>query len=97
MWTLSYADTLGIYSNLAGAYDAMGRMDSVIELLEFIVRMKEEKLGTINTDVDDEKRRLTELLKESERIEKGISGLHGLACPSWPGPSLGREKLGIKA
>ncbi|KAM3344956.1 hypothetical protein P3S68_024665 [Capsicum galapagoense] len=64
-----HADTLGIYSNLAGTYDAMGRTDDSIELLEFIVGMKEEKLRTINPDVDDEKRRLTELFTESERVK----------------------------
>ncbi|KAJ8546331.1 hypothetical protein K7X08_018914 [Anisodus acutangulus] len=63
-----HADTLGIYSNLAGTYDAMGRTDDAIEILEFVVGMREEKLGTANPDVDDEKRRLTELLKESGRV-----------------------------
>ncbi|XP_009769549.1 protein KINESIN LIGHT CHAIN-RELATED 2 [Nicotiana sylvestris] len=63
-----HADTLGIYSNLAGTYDAMGRTDDAIEILEFVVGMREEKLGTANPDVDDEKRRLTELLKESGKV-----------------------------
>ncbi|KAL3378845.1 hypothetical protein AABB24_004661 [Solanum stoloniferum] len=63
-----HADTLGIYSNLAGTYDAMGRTDDAIEILEFVVGMREEKLGTANPDVDDEKRRLTELLRESGRV-----------------------------
>lgn len=30
--------------------------------------MREEKLGTANPDVDDEKRRLSELLKEAGRV-----------------------------
>lgn len=30
--------------------------------------MREEKLGTANPDVDDEKRRLAELLKEAGRV-----------------------------
>jgi hypothetical protein len=30
--------------------------------------MREEKLGTANPDVDDEKRRLSDLLKEAGRI-----------------------------
>ncbi|XP_059294130.1 protein KINESIN LIGHT CHAIN-RELATED 2-like isoform X1 [Lycium ferocissimum] len=63
-----HADTLGIYSNLAGTYDAMGRTDDAIEILEFVVGMREEKLGTANPDVDDEKRRLTDLLRESGRV-----------------------------
>ncbi|WJX70288.1 Protein KINESIN LIGHT CHAIN-RELATED 2 [Trifolium repens] len=62
-----HPDTLGVYSNLAGTYDAMGRMDDAIEMLEYVVGMREEKLGTANPDVDDEKRRLAELLKEAGR------------------------------
>ncbi|KAK0593621.1 hypothetical protein LWI29_026689 [Acer saccharum] len=61
-------DTLGVYSNLAGTYDAMGRIGDAIEILEYVVGMREEKLGTANPDVDDEKRRLAELLKEAGRV-----------------------------
>ena len=43
-------------------------MDDAIELLEYVVGMREEKLGTANPDVDDEKRRLAELLKEAGRV-----------------------------
>ncbi|KAL5582566.1 hypothetical protein UlMin_015008 [Ulmus minor] len=70
-----HPDTLGVYSNLAGTYDAMGRLNDAIELLEYVVGMREEKLGTANPDVDDEKRRLAELLKEAgrARTRKGIS------------------------
>lgn len=63
-----HPDTLGVYSNLAGTYDAMGRLDDAIEILEYVVGMREEKLGTANPDVDDEKRRLAELLKETGRV-----------------------------
>lgn len=62
-----HPDTLGVYRNLAGTYDAMGRWDDAIEILEFVVEMREEKLGTANPDVDNEKRWLAELLKESGR------------------------------
>ncbi|KAI4350698.1 hypothetical protein L6164_005128 [Bauhinia variegata] len=62
-----HSDTLGVYSNLAGTYDAMGRVEDAIEILEYVVGMREEKLGTANPDVDDEKRRLAELLKEAGR------------------------------
>ncbi|KAL1814678.1 hypothetical protein ACET3Z_017252 [Daucus carota] len=62
-----HPDTLGVYSNLAGTYDAIGRLDDAIELLEYVVGMREEKLGTANPDVDDEKKRLAELLKEAGR------------------------------
>ncbi|KAK4768081.1 hypothetical protein SAY87_003222 [Trapa incisa] len=63
-----HPDTLGVYSNLAGTYDALGRLDDAIKLLEYVVGMREEKLGTANPDVDDEKRRLTELLEEAGRV-----------------------------
>ncbi|KAL2935995.1 Protein KINESIN LIGHT CHAIN-RELATED 3 [Bienertia sinuspersici] len=63
-----HPDTLGVYSNLAGTYDAIGRLDDAIELLEYVVGMREEKLGTANPDVDDEKRRLAELLKEAGKV-----------------------------
>lgn len=63
-----HPDTLGVYSNLAGTYDAMGRLDEAIEILEHVVGIREEKLGTANPDVDDEKRRLAELLKEAGRV-----------------------------
>ncbi|VFQ95166.1 unnamed protein product [Cuscuta campestris] len=63
-----HADTLGVYSNLAATYDAMGRTNDAIEILEFVVGTREDKLGTANPDVDDEKRRLAELLKEAGRV-----------------------------
>ncbi|GFZ03736.1 tetratricopeptide repeat (TPR)-like superfamily protein [Actinidia rufa] len=107
-----HPDTLGVYSNLAGTYDAVGRLpgkgslyaqvtsgqypvqrncdygklrslgkinairecytklrlDDAIEILERVVGMREEKLGTANPDVDDEKKRLAELLKEAGRV-----------------------------
>ena len=44
-------------------------MDEAIEILENIVVMREEKLGTANPDVD-EKRRLDELLRETGRVPK---------------------------
>lgn len=44
------------------------RSGDAIEILEYVVRMREEKLGTANPDVDDEKRRLAELLKEGGRV-----------------------------
>ncbi|PSR89586.1 Protein KINESIN LIGHT CHAIN-RELATED like [Actinidia chinensis var. chinensis] len=62
-----HPDTLGVYSNLAGTYDAVGRLDDAIEILEHVVGMREEKLGTANPDVNDEKKRLAELLKEAGR------------------------------
>ncbi|KAM7506626.1 hypothetical protein LguiA_017079 [Lonicera macranthoides] len=63
-----HPDTLGVYSNLAGTYDAMGRWDDAIEVLEKLVGMREEKLGTANPEVNDEKRRLAQLLKEAGRV-----------------------------
>ncbi|KAL6997175.1 Protein KINESIN LIGHT CHAIN-RELATED 3 [Sarracenia purpurea var. burkii] len=63
-----HPETLGVYSNLAGTYDAVGRSEDAIEILEYVVEMREEKLGTANPDVDDEKKRLAELLKEAGRV-----------------------------
>lgn len=42
-------------------------MEDAIEILEYILKMREEKLGTANPEVDDEKKRLAELLKEAGR------------------------------
>ncbi|KAL3833159.1 hypothetical protein ACJIZ3_007895 [Penstemon smallii] len=63
-----HSDTLGVYSNLAGTYDAMGRTGDAIEILEYVVEMREEKLGTANSDVEDEKCRLAVLLKEAGMV-----------------------------
>ncbi|KAG5049853.1 hypothetical protein AAZX31_04G166500 [Glycine max] len=63
-----HPETLGVYSNLAGTYDAIGRLDDAIQILEYVVNTREEKLGTANPEVDDEKRRLGELLKEAGRV-----------------------------
>ncbi|KAL3723143.1 hypothetical protein ACJRO7_035336 [Eucalyptus globulus] len=63
-----HPDTLGVYSNLAGTYDAMGRSDDAIQILEYVVGMREEKLGTANPDVEDERQRLFELLKEAGKV-----------------------------
>jgi len=64
---LCHPDTLGVYGNLAATYDATGRVEDAIEILEQVLRVREEQLGTANPDVDDEKRRLAELLKEVGR------------------------------
>ncbi|KAK1407244.1 hypothetical protein QVD17_38858 [Tagetes erecta] len=63
-----HPDTLAVYSNLAGTYDAVGRLDDAIKILEHIVETREEKLGTAGFDVDDEKKRLAELLKEAGKV-----------------------------
>ncbi|KAG4932683.1 hypothetical protein JHK87_046685 [Glycine soja] len=62
-----HPETLGVYGNLAGTYDAIG--SNLNEILESIVVMRKEKLGTANPDVD-EKRRLDELLRETGRVPK---------------------------
>ncbi|CAG7899226.1 unnamed protein product [Brassica rapa] len=54
-----HAETLGVYNNLAGAYDAIGRLEDAIVLVGHVVGAREEKLGTANLDTEEEKRRLT--------------------------------------
>ncbi|XP_072981301.1 protein KINESIN LIGHT CHAIN-RELATED 1 [Typha angustifolia] len=63
----SHPDTLWVYSNLAATYDAMGRVEDAIEILEHVLKVREERLGTANPEVEDEKKRLAELLKEAGR------------------------------
>ncbi|KAH7289634.1 hypothetical protein KP509_30G012300 [Ceratopteris richardii] len=62
-----HTETLAVCSNLAGAYDALGRSDEAIRLLEHILEVKEERLGTVHPEVEDERARLSELLKEAGR------------------------------
>lgn len=49
------------------------RVDDAIDILEYVVGMREEELGTANPDVDDEKRRLADLLKEAGRAPSSKS------------------------
>lgn len=49
-------------------FDGFCRVDEAIKILESVVGMREEKLGTANPDVDDERRRLEELLREAGRV-----------------------------
>lgn len=44
------------------------RSDDAIEILEYVVGMREEKLGTANPDVEDERQRLSALLKEAGKV-----------------------------
>lgn len=43
------------------------RVDDAIEILEYVLKLREEKLGIANPDFEDEKNRLAELLKEAGR------------------------------
>ncbi|KAJ9568249.1 hypothetical protein OSB04_004215 [Centaurea solstitialis] len=81
-----HPDTLAVYSNLAGTYDAVGRLDDAIEILEHVVETREEKLGTAGLDVDDEKKRLAELLKEAGKVRsKKARSLMNLLDSNYPG------------
>ncbi|GLT90725.1 hypothetical protein SLE2022_086430 [Rubroshorea leprosula] len=76
-------DTLGVYSNLAATYDAMGRVEDAIEILENVLKLREEKLGTANPDFEDEKSRLAELLKEAGRARnRKAKSLENLIDPN---------------
>ncbi|KAG5539480.1 hypothetical protein RHGRI_019881 [Rhododendron griersonianum] len=78
-----HQDTLGVYSNLAATYDAMGRVEDAIEILEYVLKLREEKLGTANPDFDDEKKRLADLLKEAGRSRnKKAKSLENLIDPN---------------
>ncbi|XP_056174351.1 protein KINESIN LIGHT CHAIN-RELATED 1 isoform X2 [Syzygium oleosum] len=92
-----HQDTLGLYSNLAATYDAMGRVEDAIEILEYVLKLREEKLGIANPDFEDEKGRLAELLKEAGRSRnRKAKSLENLIDPNskrtkkdgmkrWPG------------
>lgn len=43
------------------------RLEDAIKILEYVLKLREEKLGTAHPDVEDEKKRLAELLKEAGR------------------------------
>ncbi|VFQ74816.1 unnamed protein product [Cuscuta campestris] len=89
--------TLGVCSNLAGTYDAVGRLDDAIEILEFIVGIREEKLGTANPEVDDEKKRLGELLKEAGRARnRKARSLENLLGVDHHCPNTATNNNGIK-
>ncbi|CAM8901084.1 unnamed protein product [Rhodiola kirilowii] len=78
-----HQDTLGVYSNLAATYDALGRIEDAIEILEYVLKLREEKLGTANPDFEDEKNRLAELLKEAGRTRnRENKSLENLIDPS---------------
>lgn len=63
-----HAVSLAISSNLAGVYDALGRSDDAIRLLEEIVDVNEVRLGTVHPDVEEDRQRLKELLKEAGQM-----------------------------
>lgn len=46
------------------------RLNDAIDILEFVLGMREEKLGTANPDVVDEKQKLAEMLKEAGRVRR---------------------------
>ncbi|XP_017238441.1 protein KINESIN LIGHT CHAIN-RELATED 2 [Daucus carota subsp. sativus] len=60
-----HPDSLGVYRNLSGTYDAMGRRSDAIAILELIVATSEEKLGIATSDVEVDKMMLSELVKEA--------------------------------
>lgn len=62
-----HADSLAVSSNLAGAFDAVGRTDDAIQLLEQIVDVNERRLGTVHPDVEGDTQRLKDLLNECGR------------------------------
>ncbi|MCO5580455.1 hypothetical protein L7F22_034323 [Adiantum nelumboides] len=65
---LHHPDTLSVYSNLAGAYDALGRLDDAIAVLQYTLEAREDMDGLEDTEAEDERARLAELLKEAGRL-----------------------------
>lgn len=69
------------------------RVEDAIEILEYILKVREEKLGTANPDVDDEKKRLTQLLREVGRARNR----KGKSLENLLGSNIqGRKKEGTK-
>ncbi|KAL3691737.1 hypothetical protein R1sor_005388 [Riccia sorocarpa] len=62
-----HSDTLAVCSNLASTYDALGRTHEAINMLETILDVKEDRLGTIHPEVEDERDRLAVLMNEMGR------------------------------
>lgn len=64
---LHHPDTLSVYSNLAGAYDALGRLEDAIAVLQYTLEAREDMHGMAEMEVEDERARLAELMKEAGR------------------------------
>jgi len=47
------------------------RVEDAIKILEYILKVREEKLGTANPEVEDEKKRLAKLLSRKESEQNG--------------------------
>ncbi|XP_042507588.1 protein KINESIN LIGHT CHAIN-RELATED 2-like [Macadamia integrifolia] len=62
-----HSNTLDVCINLAGTYDAMGRVDKAIDLLDGILEEMENRLGTANTEVEHIRKWLSKMLKETGR------------------------------
>ncbi|CAM6092747.1 unnamed protein product [Calypogeia fissa] len=61
---LTHPDTLYVCSNLAGTYDALGRTREAIILLESVLEIKENKIGSVHPEVEEENKRLQQLLRD---------------------------------
>ncbi|XP_002976401.2 protein KINESIN LIGHT CHAIN-RELATED 1 [Selaginella moellendorffii] len=64
---IDHPDTIDVSMNLAATYDALGRLDEAIILLQSIIKIKEEKLGVGCEEIESERKRLNELTKERSR------------------------------
>jgi hypothetical protein len=62
MWTLSCQTNKKLNALLF-----LCRLEEAIKLLEYVVQVKEDKLGTVHPDVHDDRERLQELLKDVGR------------------------------
>lgn len=78
--------TLSIFPEYSISYKLLliyFRVEDAIEILEYVLKLREEKLGIANPDFEDEKRRLSELLKEAGRTrERKAKSLENLIDPN---------------
>lgn len=69
--------------SLVDLYGFHCRVEDAIEILEHVLKLREEKLGIANPDFEDEKSRLAELLKEAGRARnKKAKSLENLIDPN---------------
>ncbi|KAJ4966915.1 hypothetical protein NE237_018764 [Protea cynaroides] len=62
-----HSNTLDVCINLAGTYDAMGRVEKGVDLLDKILEEMENRLGTAHPEVEHIRKWLSQMIKETGR------------------------------